>query len=69
MTVSLMKPVRVIQELTPDQQLCRAMKRLLDQQDAHHKRIDADYGARMRELVEQFAAAPVAAPEAVTSTG
>jgi hypothetical protein len=61
-----MKPVRVIQELTPDQQLRRSMKRLLEQQDAAHSRIDAEYGTRMRELVEQFTAAPGndAAPEA-----
>lgn len=54
MSVAMMKPVRVVAELTPTQQFIRALDRAAEIRDAAHARADADFVERVQEAQARF---------------
>jgi hypothetical protein len=57
---TLMKPVRVVKELTPTEQYIRAIDKAREIRDAARARVDGDYIERMEEARERYL--PLARP-------
>lgn len=66
----LMKPVRVIHELTPSEQIGRAVERATEIRDAAKARAESEFVERIEEALERYrpkAAAAAAVPQPETA--
>ena len=62
MSNALMKPVRVIHEVTPTEQFIRAVERATQIREAARARADADFVERVEEAQERYLMKPEETP-------